>query len=84
MFPATPVNVEVGDVGDEIVPPIPDVIVHNPVPKVGVFAASDVLVCPHLIWSRPAFEPVGFLGNETTTVSREVPQLVVAIDHTKV
>jgi hypothetical protein len=43
VVPALPVNVDVGLVGDVIVPPVPDTIVHNPVPTTGVFPASVAL-----------------------------------------
>ena len=46
--PAVPVKVEVGLVGVVIVPPVPDTIVHNPVPTTGVLAARVTDVNPHV------------------------------------
>jgi len=40
VVPATPVNPEVGLDGVVIVPPVPLMIVHAPVPTLGVFAAN--------------------------------------------
>jgi hypothetical protein len=46
--PAVPVKVLVGLVGIATVPPIPLTILHTPVPNAGVFAASVVVVKPHI------------------------------------
>ena len=45
-----------------MLPPVPDIIVHNPVPTAGAFPASVVLVNPHIadpVWSDPASAVVG-------------------------
>jgi hypothetical protein len=47
--PATPVKVLVGLAGVVTVPPIPDVIVHAPVPTAGVLAARVTVVKPHVV-----------------------------------
>jgi hypothetical protein len=46
--PATPVKVLVGLVGVVTEPPIPDVIVHAPVPTAGALAARVTVVKPHV------------------------------------
>ncbi len=46
--PAVPLNVEVGLDGVVIVPPVPETILHAPVPTVGVFPAKVTLVKPHV------------------------------------
>ena len=48
VVPAIPVNVLVGLLADAIFPPVPDTMLHDPVPTAGVLAASDVLVSPHI------------------------------------
>lgn len=52
-------------------PPVPVTIVHNPVPTVGTFAASAVVVKPQSVCAVPASEVEGFLGNEITSESAE-------------
>ena len=49
VLPAAAVNVAKGFVVDEKEPPLPETIVHAPVPEVGAFAVSTVEVCPHLV-----------------------------------
>ena len=52
-----------GLLSDAILPPVPDTMLHDPVPTVGESAASVVLVLPHIeapVWSGPAFAIVGF------------------------
>ena len=44
--PAVPVNADVPDDGVVTVPPVPDMMLHAPVPAEGVFAAS---VIPHSV-----------------------------------
>jgi hypothetical protein len=58
VVPIVPVNVDVGLVGVVIVPPVPDMILHKPVPVAGVFA-SNVVEPPHIFWSGPASAVVG-------------------------
>ena len=63
VVPAIPVNVLAGLLSDAILPPVPDTMLHDPVPTVGELAASVVLVLPHIeapVWSGPAFAIVGF------------------------
>ena len=43
-----PVNVEVGLDGVVTVPPIPETMLHAPVPAVGVFPAKVTLVKAHV------------------------------------
>ena len=59
---AEPLKVEVGDVLSTNEPPLPEIILHPPVPTDGVLPANEVEVRPHiteLIWSVPAFAVVG-------------------------
>jgi hypothetical protein len=46
--PAVPVNAEVALVGSVTVPPVPDIMLHAPVPTVGVLPASVTLVRPQV------------------------------------
>jgi hypothetical protein len=48
VVPAVPVKVLVGLVGEAIVPPVPDTILHKPDPTTGVLAASVTVVIPHV------------------------------------
>jgi hypothetical protein len=48
VIPAVPVNGLVGLVGEVILPPEPEMIVHNPVPMEGVFPVRMVLVRAHI------------------------------------
>jgi hypothetical protein len=60
--PAVPVKVLVGLVGVVTVPPVPDMILHAPVPTAGVLAARVTVVRPHVdapVWSGPALATVG-------------------------
>ena len=43
-----PVNVLVGLAGVVIVPPVPETIVHSPVPTAGVLPARVTVVKPHV------------------------------------
>jgi hypothetical protein len=86
VVPAVPVNVLVGLVGVMILPPVPETIVHNPVPIVGVLPVRAVLVRAHIdapIWSAPAFETVGFCWKVTVTSSKEAVQGLLLIVHRK-
>lgn len=49
VLPAAAVNVAEGLVVDENEPPLPETIVHAPLPEVGAFAVKVVDVCPHLV-----------------------------------
>ena len=58
VMPEDPLNVEVGLVGVVIVPPVPLIVVHNPVPTLGVFPARVADIAPPegvTFWSGPAF-----------------------------
>jgi hypothetical protein len=46
--PGTPLKDEAGFAGLEIVPPVPEIIVHKPVPDIGVLAARVAEVVPHI------------------------------------
>ena len=48
VLPAVPLKALVGLVGVVTVPPVPAIMLHAPVPTVGVFPASGVLVNPHI------------------------------------
>ena len=48
VVPAVPVRLLVGLDGVVIVPPVPETILHSPVPIDGVFAAKEVDVNPHI------------------------------------
>jgi hypothetical protein len=82
-LPATPVNVEVGEVGVVIVPPTPVTILHIPVPTIGVFPAK-VAEVPQIIWSGPALALVGLAVRLMTTSSIEAAQGAFAIVQRKV
>ena len=61
VLPAVPLNELVGLEAVPKLPPVPLTILHAPVPTVGVFAASAVLVTPQRFnWSEPALDVVGF------------------------
>ena len=53
VFPATPVKAEVGLEAVAIEPPAPEMMLHAPVPLVGVLAAKFVVVA-QTAWSGPA------------------------------
>lgn len=72
--PAVPVNVLVGLFGEAMVPPVPDIMLHVPVPTAGVFPANVAPVNPHIepsVWSGPAFAAVGFCSNFILTSSHD-------------
>ena len=48
VFPATPLNVEVGLEAFANDPPAPLIMLHAPVPTIGVLAASVIVVNPHV------------------------------------
>ncbi len=48
VFPASPLNVLIGLAGSVIVPPVPPIILHDPVPTVGLLAARVTVVNPHV------------------------------------
>ena len=48
VVPAVPVKVEVGELGVVTVPPVPDTMLHAPVPTVGVLADRVAVVTPHI------------------------------------
>jgi hypothetical protein len=71
-MPAVPVNVELALVGVVIVPPVPDIMLHAPVPREGVLAPSVTVVNPQVgapIWSAPALDVVGMPLNVMITSS---------------
>ena len=56
-LPAVPVKVDVGLEAVVTVPPVPLMILHTPIPTVGVLAASVTDVSSHVaiaVWSMPA------------------------------
>ena len=58
--PAFPEKEEVAELALAMFPPLPLIIVHAPVPTVGVFAASVAFVIPQVgDWSAPALAVVG-------------------------
>jgi hypothetical protein len=62
VVPARPEKVLEGFDGSSILPSEPDTMLQLPVPIEGVFAASVVVVRPHIsdpVWSGPAFAVVG-------------------------
>ena len=84
MVPAVPVNAEVGLDAVVIDPPEPEIILHAPVPIVGVLPASVVEVNPHMlapVWSAPAAEVVGFCWNVIVTSSVEFVQGELEVVH---
>ena len=67
-FPRVPMNAELGLLAEVIDPPVPEMMVHVPIPEVGVFAAKTA-VFPQTVWSEPAFAIVGVPVNVITTSS---------------
>ena len=62
VLPAVPVKVDVGLEEVVTVPPVPLIILHAPVPTVGVLAARVTVVSPQVaapVWSEPAAAVVG-------------------------
>ena len=86
-FPATPVKFEFAVVFKETLPPVPEIILHEPVPVEGVLAAKVVLVTPHNNWSDPALEVVGAVAFEKVITAKSAItndwQLVVAFTANK-
>jgi hypothetical protein len=78
------VNVLVGLLGVATVPPVPDTIVHAPVPITGVLAARVTVVRPHVaapVWSGPALAIVGVWLKVILTSSLDGAQGVLVIVH---
>jgi hypothetical protein len=74
VVPAVPVKVLVGLAGVAIFPPVPETMLHEPVPIEGVLPASVVLVIPHIVeptWSGPALAGVGLGWKVIVTSSVE-------------
>ena len=74
MEPAVPEKVEVGLEADVTEPPVPDMMLQEPVPIVGVFAARVTVVKPQVaasVWSGPAFAADGFRLKVMVTSSVE-------------
>ena len=66
-------------------PPLPETIVHAPVPTVGVLAARVAEVKPQrFVWSGPAADGVGFFGKEISTSLVDGVQGELLIVHRKV
>ncbi len=85
--PAVPVNVDVALDAVVTLPPVPETILHAPVPTVGVFPAKVTLVKPHVaapVWSGPAFAAVGFRLNVIFTLFPLAVQGLLLIVHRKV
>jgi hypothetical protein len=77
VVPAVPVKLLVGLVGVPMFPPVPETMLHEPVPIDGVLPARVVLVIPHMVeptWSGPALAGVGFCWKVIVTSSAEVVQ----------
>ena len=69
------------------VPPVPEMIVHKPVPTVGAFPDKVAVVNPQIpepVWSAPAVATVGFCWKQTTTSSELSLQGELLIVHRKV
>lgn len=80
MVPAKPEKLELALLGLVIVPPAPEITLHEPVPMVGALPCKVVLVA-QIVWSGPAFETVGFAVKLITTSSIEAAQGALEIDH---
>ena len=84
VVPAVPEKVLVGLDGVVIFPPVPDIMLHDPVPIVGEFPASVVLVSPHIeapTWSAPAIAVVGFCWKVIVTSSVDAVHGLLLIVH---
>ena len=82
--PGIPVKVLVGLVGVVIMPPVPLIMLHAPVPTTGVFAARFVDVSPHIVdpvWSGPALDTVGDCWNVILTSLVDAAQGALLIVH---
>src|SRR5690606_732167 len=75
--PPTPVNSLFGSVGSTMLPPVPEVMVHTPVPETGTLPSR--FVEPHTVLSGPASAVVGADSNVTTTSSEVDPQELVTV-----
>ena len=85
--PAVPLNVEVGLDALPKEPPVPLMMLQDPVPTEGVFAASVTDVNPQVdepFWSGPAFAVAGFLLNFTAISSVDGVQGLLVIVHLNV
>ncbi len=61
--PAVPLKVVLFVDADVKLPPVPETILHAPVPTLGLFPAKVTCVKPHVaepVWSVPAADVVGF------------------------
>jgi hypothetical protein len=79
----TPVTVDVGDVGAVIVAE-PVIIVHRPVPGVGVFPASVKVLLLHCVWLSPAIDVAGGVELDSITSSKLAVQGLLLIVQRKV
>ena len=71
-------NAVVGFVEAVKEPPVPVIMLQEPVPTVGAFAAK-VAEAPQTVWSEPALDTVGLAVKVTTTSSVEARQGAFAI-----
>ena len=70
-----------------IVPPVPLIMLQEPVPTVGVLPDNVTVVNPQVaepVWSRPAFAVVGFWLNVIITSSVDAVHGLFDIVHLKV
>jgi hypothetical protein len=85
--PAVPLNIVVGLDAETKLPPAPLIILHAPVPRAGVLAASVTLVNPQVAapaWSVPALEVVGGILKVIATSSVDAVQGALEIVHLNV
>ena len=77
-----PVTPEVGEAG-VVATPVPETVVHSPVPTTGVFPAKVVVVALQTLIVDPASAVVTCVEETTSTSAKELPQ-PLAMVHRKV